>query len=91
MKLVRGVPLLLERHVHVRGYVSVPLYKHKSFLQSRRSGRVKNLYVVHSEKLSGELLDHLAALSFALPPEHAIVIAPFISSVKRRVLKFTKK
>ena len=30
MKLVRGVPLLLERHVHVRGYVSVPLYKHKT-------------------------------------------------------------
>ena len=25
-----GVPLLLERHVHVRGYVSVPLYKHKT-------------------------------------------------------------
>ena len=66
-------------------------HKHKSFLQSRRSGRVKNLYVVHSEKLSGELLDHLAALSFALTPEHAIVIAPFISSVKRRVPKFTKR
>ena len=61
------------------------------FLQSRRSGRVKNLYVVHSEKLSGKLLDHLAALSFALPPEHAIVIAPFISSVKRRVLKFIER
>ena len=30
MKLVRGVLLLLERHVHVRGYVSVPLYKHKT-------------------------------------------------------------
>ena len=27
---VRGVLLLLERHVHVRGYVSVPLYKHKT-------------------------------------------------------------
>ena len=27
-------------------------HKHKSFLQSRRSGRVKNLYVVHSERLS---------------------------------------
>jgi len=66
-------------------------HKHKSFLQSRRSGRVKNLYVVHSEKLSGELLDHLAALSFALPPEHAIVIAPFISSVKLRVLKFIER
>ena len=30
MKLLRGVPLLLERHVHVRGYVYVPLYKHKT-------------------------------------------------------------
>ena len=30
MKLVRGVPLLLERHVHVRGYGNVPLYKHKT-------------------------------------------------------------
>jgi len=66
-------------------------HKHKSFLQSRRSGRVKNLYVVYSERLSGEPLDHLAALSFALPPEHAIVIAPFVSSVKCRVLKFTER
>ena len=28
---------------------------------------------------------------FALPPEHATVIAPFISSVNRRVLKFMKE
>ena len=42
---------------------------------------------VHSERLSGEPYGS----PFALPPEHATVIAPFVSNVNRRVLKFIKE
>jgi len=62
-------------------------HKHKSFLQSRRSGRGKKSEASSRKGFPGEP----CGSPFSLPPEHATVIAPFFSSVNSRVLIFTKK